>query len=196
VKPDHVILAEDGRVVLIDLDGSMEIQPEKSEDTRLLGTALYAAPEQFGLARSDQRTDVYAVGILLNEMLTGAHPAVKQYLDMRNDWKSDIGHPWEMIEFYRGMLTDDLNVKLRHLNKAAEIAVAGGPTLHIIASVILGSLFFYDRRVGDKLRQLAEITISEIPDMGSARAAALRSQLVTPLQPIEFAKAVLPFNFR
>lgn len=79
VKPDHVILAEDGRVVLIDLDGSMEIQPEKSEDTRLLGTALYAAPEQFGLARSDQRTDVYAVGILLNEMMTGAHPAVKQY---------------------------------------------------------------------------------------------------------------------
>lgn len=36
-------------------------------------------PEQFGLTRSDQRTDIYAVGILLNELLTGVHPAIETY---------------------------------------------------------------------------------------------------------------------
>lgn len=39
----------------------------------------FAAPEQFGLTRSDVRTDIYAVGILLNILLTGVHPAVEQY---------------------------------------------------------------------------------------------------------------------
>ena len=79
VKPEHVMLMAGKRAVLIDLDASMRLRPEKDTDTRLLGTAIYAAPEQFGLTRSDVRTDVYAVGILLNEMLTGVHPAVTLY---------------------------------------------------------------------------------------------------------------------
>ena len=83
VKPDHVILTPENRIVLIDLDASMRIQPEKDTDTRLLGTAIYAAPEQFGLTRSDVRTDIYSVGILLNELLTSAHPAVTRYRDGR-----------------------------------------------------------------------------------------------------------------
>ena len=79
VKPEHVMLMAGKRAVLIDLDASMRLRPEKDTDTRLLGTAIYAAPEQFGLTWSDVRMDVYAVGILLNEMLTGVHPAVTLY---------------------------------------------------------------------------------------------------------------------
>lgn len=79
IKPEHVLLASDGRVVLIDLDASMRILSDKKNDTQLLGTAMYAAPEQFGLSRSDERTDVYAMGILMNELLTGVHPAVTRY---------------------------------------------------------------------------------------------------------------------
>ncbi|MGN1142948.1 MAG: serine/threonine protein kinase, partial [Anaerovoracaceae bacterium] len=85
VKPEHVILTPEHRIVLIDLDASMRISPEKDTDTRLLGTAIYAAPEQFGLTRSDVRTDVYSVGILLNELLTGVHPAVTRYRGGRMD---------------------------------------------------------------------------------------------------------------
>lgn len=81
IKPEHVLLTAEGRVVLIDLDASMRILPEKKNDTQLLGTAMYAAPEQFGLSRSDERTDIYALGILMNEMLTGEHPAVIRYQD-------------------------------------------------------------------------------------------------------------------
>lgn len=81
IKPEHVLLTADGRAVLIDLDASMRISHHKDTDTHLLGTAMYAAPEQFGLTRSDERTDVYALGILMNEMLTGVHPAVIRYQD-------------------------------------------------------------------------------------------------------------------
>ena len=79
IKPEHVLLTQDNRVCLIDLDASMGIQREKLQDTQLIGTIAYAAPEQFGLTRSDVRTDLYAMGILLNEMMTGVHPTVKQY---------------------------------------------------------------------------------------------------------------------
>lgn len=79
VKPEHVMLTAEKRIVLLDLDASMRIILEKPEDTQLIGTAVYAAPEQFGLSRSDCRTDIYAMGILMNEMLTGDHPAVTRY---------------------------------------------------------------------------------------------------------------------
>lgn len=81
IKPENVMLTPEGRVCVIDLDASMRLNPLKGSDTTLLGTAMYAAPEQFGLTRSDQRTDIYAVGILLNELLTGVHPAVETYKD-------------------------------------------------------------------------------------------------------------------
>ncbi|MBQ8564034.1 MAG: serine/threonine protein kinase [Firmicutes bacterium] len=79
IKPEHVLLTAEGRTVLTDLDASMKIVSGKDSDTQLLGTAIYAAPEQFGLSRSDARTDIYAMGILMNELLTGLHPAVTRY---------------------------------------------------------------------------------------------------------------------
>ena len=78
IKPEHVLLTAKGELFLIDLDAAMRIEPKKN-DTRLLGTTGYAAPEQFGLTRSDVRTDVFSVGILLNMLLTGQHPAVLRY---------------------------------------------------------------------------------------------------------------------
>ncbi|MBR6584477.1 MAG: serine/threonine protein kinase [Firmicutes bacterium] len=79
VKPEHVFITPDYRIVLIDMDASMRLEAGRKNDTQLIGTAMYAAPEQFGLTRSDTRTDIYATGILINEMLTGYHPAVQQY---------------------------------------------------------------------------------------------------------------------
>jgi len=76
VKPENIILSGD-RTVLIDFDSARVNKPEAEGDTRVLGTIGYAAPEQFGLAQSDCRTDIYAVGVLLNVMLTGEHPSKK-----------------------------------------------------------------------------------------------------------------------
>ena len=43
-----------------------------------MGTVGFAAPEQYGLSQSDLRTDIYSLGILINVMLTGAHPSKRQ----------------------------------------------------------------------------------------------------------------------
>ena len=63
--------------VLIDFDASRIYKNENREDTQILGTTGFAAPEQYGLSQSDGRADIYALGVLLNIMLTGEHPSRK-----------------------------------------------------------------------------------------------------------------------
>jgi serine/threonine-protein kinase len=78
LKPDNVILAgADRRPVLIDL-GAVLLEGAKRITfaglTPELGTPEYMAPEQVRGARGDARTDVYALGTLLYELLSGAPP--------------------------------------------------------------------------------------------------------------------------
>ena len=74
IKPENVLLAGD-RAVLIDFDASRIEKADQSGDTRVMGTIGYAAPEQYGLSQTDARTDLYAIGVLMNVMLTGQHPS-------------------------------------------------------------------------------------------------------------------------
>ena len=61
--------------MLIDFDAARFHKLEAENDTQILGTTGFAAPEQYGLSQSDLRADIYAVGILINVMLTGEHPS-------------------------------------------------------------------------------------------------------------------------
>lgn len=74
VKPENIIL-RGKEVVLIDFDASRIQKPDNSEDTQILGTTGYAAPEQYGLSQTDCRADIYSMGILLNVLMTGQHPS-------------------------------------------------------------------------------------------------------------------------
>ena len=67
VKPENVIL-RGSDAVLIDKD-------ESESDTQVLGTTGFAAPEQYGIFQSDERADIFSLGVLLNIMLTGKHPS-------------------------------------------------------------------------------------------------------------------------
>ena len=76
VKPENIIL-RGSEAVLIDFDAARLHKPEHDNDTQILGTTGFAAPEQYGLSQSDIRTDIYALGVLINVMLTGEHPSKK-----------------------------------------------------------------------------------------------------------------------
>ena len=90
VKPSNIMLAENGSVYLLDINAAKWYKPEQNEDTRLIGTPCFAAPEQFGYGfyASSEKTDIYALGILLNVMLTGKFP---------KEVKAP-GSIWEIIE--------------------------------------------------------------------------------------------------
>lgn len=77
IKPENVMISSEGKIKLIDFDVSRVVRPGAKRDTEILGTVGYAAPEQFGITASDGRTDIFALGVLLNVMLTGEHPVRK-----------------------------------------------------------------------------------------------------------------------
>ncbi|MCA9857803.1 MAG: serine/threonine protein kinase, partial [Dehalococcoidia bacterium] len=83
LKPDNVFLArrDDGRVILKLLDFGIAKNVEPDGDQRLtrtgqiIGTPLYMAPEQArNMSDADVRADIYSVGVILYEMITGAPP--------------------------------------------------------------------------------------------------------------------------
>lgn len=69
IKPSNILLARDGHVRLIDFDAARMPREGKEQDTSLLGTRGFAPPEQYGFAQTDERTDVYALGITLEQLL-------------------------------------------------------------------------------------------------------------------------------
>ena len=73
IKPSNVMVTPTGEVKLLDLYAAKLEDAELAEDTVLLGTYGYAAPEQFGFGSSTVQTDIYAVGMLMNTMLLGEY---------------------------------------------------------------------------------------------------------------------------
>ena len=74
IKPENVII-RGSEAILIDFDASRIFKSDTNQDTQILGTTGYAAPEQYGIAQTDERADIYSLGVLLNIMLTGKHPS-------------------------------------------------------------------------------------------------------------------------
>jgi serine/threonine-protein kinase len=76
VKPENVLVSPSGVVKVADfgLARAMEGSHNLTSRSTLLGTVAYLSPEQIVNAESDARSDVYAAGILLYELLTGEKP--------------------------------------------------------------------------------------------------------------------------
>ncbi|HEY0515220.1 MAG TPA: protein kinase [Thermoanaerobaculia bacterium] len=75
VKPANVIIAPDGRVKIVDFGiAKLADQSRLTRDGTAVGTAGYMAPEQIRGEAIDFRTDVWALGVVLYEMLAGRTP--------------------------------------------------------------------------------------------------------------------------
>jgi serine/threonine-protein kinase len=74
VKPENVLLAEDGRIKIGDFGLARATTANTATGQLLLGTIAYLAPELVTRGTADARSDIYALGIMLYEMLTGEQP--------------------------------------------------------------------------------------------------------------------------
>lgn len=72
IKPSNIILADDGTVKLLDMNAAKQVRYADEQDTQLIGTAGFAAPEQYGFGTSTAQTDIYAIGVLLATMVYGS----------------------------------------------------------------------------------------------------------------------------
>ena len=82
VKPQNVVMDPEGRCHLIDLGAARRYRPEQQGDTVFLGTQVTAPPEQFGYQQTDQRSDLYSLGVLMRFLLTGSFELSKQDTDL------------------------------------------------------------------------------------------------------------------
>lgn len=69
IKPSNIICGNDGHIRLIDFDSARLRVEFQSRDTEILGTGGYAAPEQYGFMQTDDRSDIYAFGVTMEEIL-------------------------------------------------------------------------------------------------------------------------------
>ncbi len=74
LKPSNLMLLPDDSIRLIDFGTARLFKQQSADDTIYLGTPGYAAPEQYGAAQTDIRTDIYNFGMTLFHLVTGKHP--------------------------------------------------------------------------------------------------------------------------
>ncbi len=78
IKPENVLVSDDGRVKVADFGLARAVATSNTSATQgvLIGTVAYLSPEQVESGEADERSDIYAAGILLFEMVTGQVPHV------------------------------------------------------------------------------------------------------------------------
>lgn len=75
LKPANIMRSPDGKITLIDFGIARFFKPGQSKDTIPLGSPGYAAPEQYGRSQTTPGADIYSLGAVLHQMLTGKDPS-------------------------------------------------------------------------------------------------------------------------
>lgn len=79
LKPANVILTPAGDLFLIDFGIARHFKPGQAKDTIAFGSPGYAAPEQYGKAQTTPRADIYSLGAILHQMLSGSDPSLSPF---------------------------------------------------------------------------------------------------------------------
>lgn len=74
LKPANIMVTAEGHIYLIDFGIARLFKPGQTKDTHSWGTTGYAAPEQYGSAQTDARADIFALGVILYQLLSGYDP--------------------------------------------------------------------------------------------------------------------------
>jgi serine/threonine-protein kinase len=76
LKPGNIMVQPDGALKLIDFGIARLFKPGQTQDTALMGTPGYAAPEHYGRGQTDARSDIYTLGVVVHQLLTGYDPTL------------------------------------------------------------------------------------------------------------------------
>ncbi len=132
IKPSNLIRQSDGRIKLIDFDAARIFKADKRRDTRHLGTEGYAPPEQYGAGQTDNRSDIYALGVTAKEML-GKNYRGRLEKILAKCTAYDPQYRYQSVDELKAALTSDEVEKKSY----------GGKIFLICAAIILSAVIFY-----------------------------------------------------
>ena len=85
IKPHNVLVDAEGRVKVTDFGIARAGTSQMTEAGSIVGTAQYLSPEQARGTDVDQRSDLYSLGIVLYELLTGTRPVQRRHAGRDRD---------------------------------------------------------------------------------------------------------------
>ena len=168
VKPSNVAFAYEGQVKLMDfgLSFSREIAVAEDQEGEIVGvgTPCYMAPEQIEGPRVDGRCDIYSLGIVAYEMLTGKPPfngnmyhVLHQHLHSRvpSLLEAVPEAPEDLVEFIRRATARDPEDRFASCEEAAR-SLEGSGTLSLSSLGIDGLTLVFDPSAKEKAEALLE----------------------------------------
>ena len=84
IKPQNIIIDDNGLIKLIDFGISRQYDETADKDTVSFGTRYFSAPEQYGFSQTNNRADIFSMGVLLGWLLTGEVEYKKAYLGIKD----------------------------------------------------------------------------------------------------------------
>jgi serine/threonine protein kinase len=131
LKPENIMITDKNEVKVLDLGAAKFFGKELTEtgSKGAIGTPLYMAPEQIKGEVVDVRTDVYALGIILYEMLAGRHPFAQPTGDMPPAFEIGTLHlharPKPLTDFVANLSADVCQIVERAISKDPSERFAG-----------------------------------------------------------------------
>lgn len=98
LKPENIMICQDGRLKLIDFGGALQYACGSGREALCVGTAGYAPKEQWRQTKGDVTWDIYGMGVVLHEMLTGANPNYPPYeREPVREYDRSLSGVWDRI---------------------------------------------------------------------------------------------------
>jgi serine/threonine protein kinase len=116
LKPSNIMIDRKGRVKLIDFGIARFFKEDNVKDTFVYGTPGYAAPEQYGMAQTDVRSDMFSLGATLHHCLTGRNPS-ESPLDFPDPRQLNPGLSRETAAIIKRALEPEMDRRYQNANE-------------------------------------------------------------------------------
>lgn len=211
IKPDNILFDADGHPYISDFGVAKPDKTDNADTEGIVGTPGYMSPEQTNAGDVDERSDVYSLGVVICQMLSGKPPARKESITSQNknpeysipNILSEVPElPPEMEEFVNIALANkkqDRYVTILHLARALNRAAFGEELtsplrdrpnrstfrtslVWIFASIAFLLAFFWIFASGGNIPFLA-IASTPTPNLLPSETAVPSTETFTPIPP-------------
>ncbi len=121
LKPSNIMIKPGGEILLIDVITIREVKENQTQDTFLIGSKGYTAPEAYGFMQTTEKSDIYSLGATLFFILTGIQPAnISSFSELLSERKEIKGYLKSIIYKSTAFMPEERFVTVKEFIRAIE----------------------------------------------------------------------------